>query len=409
MTRALLLLGCAWFWSLVSAAAAQDFDTLRRGVVQVIPKSQGQTMIPATGFIVRSEANAVYVVTASHTVEGADEVGVEFFSTRRLHPARILGIEGGDPHGLAALIIEGDSLPDSIVLGLNPEVPVRAGEPVTMIGFPRNAGAPWAVTRGGIVGRKGRTIIFSGAVDQGSSGGPLIKDDQVVGVITQAQGPYAYATPSLLAQYALESWGVRFGVRLRSQPTVLHIDSVSRMIKEKGFNHPARFIGSPEGVDLSGFNFGSVIGHFQHGYDARSPGGDRVVIDHSTGLMWQQSGSMRAPPDQVDRYLEQLNRQRYAGFADWRLPTIEELLSLVEATGDNKGVFVGAEFDPAQVLCLSADALSIHHHVRGRARAAVQFEDGALYAHFGNIKAQVRAVRTMTPQELRRQIAPGVR
>ena len=199
----------------------QEIETLQRGVVKVVAKSSGQTRTPGTGFIVRREANALYVVTASHVAEGGDEIGVEFFSARGLYPARILGMEGGDPQGLAVLMVDGETPADVAVLIMNREATVQAGEPVTMIGFPRNVGVPWAVTKGALVGRRGRTIVFSGAIDEGNSGGPLIKDNQILGVITSAQGPYAYASPSLIVQYALESWGVRFGVTLRSKPATV--------------------------------------------------------------------------------------------------------------------------------------------------------------------------------------------
>jgi len=32
----------------------------------------------------------------------------------------------------------------------------------------------------------------------------------------------------------------------------------------------------------------------------------------------------------IPKYIQQLNRNRYAGFVDWRLPTLEEAMSLVE-------------------------------------------------------------------------------
>jgi hypothetical protein len=61
------------------------------------------------------------------------------------------------------------------------------------------------VTKGEIVGRKGKTIVFSGAVEEGNSGGPLLLNGRVVGVVTRTIPPFSYASPSVIAQYVLET------------------------------------------------------------------------------------------------------------------------------------------------------------------------------------------------------------
>ena len=58
--------------------------------------------------------------------------------------------------------------------------------------------------------------------------------------------------------------------------------------------------------------------------------GDRLVLDPLTGLLWQGQGS-EFPLDwrQAGEYVEQLNRQGYAGRGEWRLPTLPELLTIL--------------------------------------------------------------------------------
>lgn len=65
--------------------------------------------------------------------------------------------------------------------------------------------------------------------------------------------------------------------------------------------------------------------------------GDGTVTDSSTGLMWKQcsegqSGS-QCSQSEVKRYTWRqamnLKGSRFAGYSDWRLPTLEELRSLV--------------------------------------------------------------------------------
>ena len=77
---------------------------------------------------------------------------------------------------------------------------------MTTIGFPQISRVAWAVIKGDIVGQVGKTIVFSGAVDEGNSGGPLMKEGQVIGVVTEVTEQFAYAIPTLIAQYVVRGW-----------------------------------------------------------------------------------------------------------------------------------------------------------------------------------------------------------
>jgi len=82
---------------------------------------------------------------------------------------------------------------------------------------------------------------------------------------------------------------------------------------------------------------------------------DATVTDRATGLMWQKGGSSGTLDNKrANSYIEQLNRQQFAGYYDWRMPTIEELASLLERT-KNEGVHMDAVFDSRQRSCWSAD------------------------------------------------------
>ena len=370
-------------------ASSQTLEHLQKGVVRVTATTSDGSRKEGSGFIVRLTGGSAHIVTASHVVEGAAQVEVEFF-TQRARPltAKIVELEGGDPQGLAALSLTGN-VPDGVsVLRLNPAAPVNAGDPVTIIGFPR-AGGPWAVTKGEIVGRKAKAIVFTGGIDEGSSGSPLIRDGQVIGVVSEARPPFAYAVPATIVRYVLDNWGVKFREELRSQPAKLTAGNIVNMIREKRFHHP----GDQSKDGLSG----SVIGSFPHEYEAKTIAGDKVVIDHATGLMWQQSGSSDGLSlETAEAYVGELNREGFAGFLDWRLPTIEELASLMEPIGKNDGLFVDPAFDSRQKFLRSADGTDTDIGQRGRWLAG--FYDGAIHASDGpsGWAPNVRAVRAMS-------------
>jgi hypothetical protein len=84
--------------------------------------------------------------------------------------------------------------------------------------------------------------------------------------------------------------------------------------------------------------------------------GNGTITDKVTGLMWQKGGSPSEMKfDAAVKYVEDLNSSRVGGHSDWRLPTMEELCSLLEGTPNKSEMFMGDLFDPAQSLCWSAD------------------------------------------------------
>ena len=77
--------------------------------------------------------------------------------------------------------------------------------------------------------------------------------------------------------------------------------------------------------------------------------GDGTVTDKVTGLMWQKAGSASEMIfDAAAKYTQELNSSRYGGYGDWRLPTMEELCSLLEGTPNQPGKLLDKLFDFTQ-------------------------------------------------------------
>lgn len=73
-----------------------------------------------------------------------------------------------------------------------------------------------------------------------------------------------------------------------------------------------------------------------------------VVIDRSTGLMWQQIvSSQRMAYSMAMDWIKDLNRRGFAGFSDWRLPNLEEAMTLLERFPNSDGLYIDPVF-PSQ-------------------------------------------------------------
>ena len=90
-----------------------------------------------------------------------------------------------------------------------------------------------------------------------------------------------------------------------------------------------------------------------HNFDLQQNG--LVIYDHSTDLSWQQAGSKKSMTFQnaID-YVDDLNFQNFASHNNWRLPTLEEAMSLMEPHKYNN-LYIDPKFDSTQEWIWTGD------------------------------------------------------
>ncbi len=67
-------------------------------------------------------------------------------------------------------------------------------------------------------------------------------------------------------------------------------------------------------------------------------GDNLTVTDEITGLMWQRGGCDITSIRKIREYVKKQNKANFAGYNDWRLPTMEEALSLMEPQVNEKDI-----------------------------------------------------------------------
>ncbi len=178
-----------------------------------------------------------------------------------------------------------------------------------------------------------------------------------------------------LAMKSPATQAVELVINLRSTPGTLSENQVRDMLKKYDF-YDSDY--NPSGKGLA------------NRFKPVTLKGEKVVLDEATGLMWQQGGS----PDwltrkKADEYVRECNRQKMAGFSDWRLPTLEEAMSLMEPKKDERGLYIDPRFDGDQRWIWTADAVS-----GGSLRWVVSFVSGNCSDYYVNLYDYLLLVRS---------------
>ncbi|HTG36081.1 MAG TPA: SUMF1/EgtB/PvdO family nonheme iron enzyme [Thermoanaerobaculia bacterium] len=194
-----------------AAASAQELDTAFSALVRISGTRDGTT-VRGTGFVVGLDHDKATIVTASHVIEGMEmaRVQVAFAGDPKSFPADvILGMDFNNPNGLAVFLVRGTLPSGTTVLSLDSERP-HIGEALFLLGFPNMELSP-RTTQRVLSARRGTSLLIDQEIGEGFSGGPVLKDGKVVGVVIGMDGQTTYAVNAVVVREALEGWGVKFG------------------------------------------------------------------------------------------------------------------------------------------------------------------------------------------------------
>jgi hypothetical protein len=120
-----------------------------------------------------------------------------------------------------------------------------------------------------------------------------------------------------------------------------------------------------------------------------------VIVDHATKLMWQKSGSEKSLVyEKIQEYITLLNSQLFGGYDDWRLPTIPELMSLLEQKKLSDDLNIHPIFDSTQRYCWSVNLLP-KEKLWWESAWVILFKNG--FVHWDNVRGDyyIRCVRCL--------------
>ncbi len=192
-----------------TATFGQGLETLKLGIVRIITKPEGARQT-GTGFIVKLEPGIAYILTAYHVVAGDSAPQVEFFS-RRNQPVKadIIRLQPDKRDGLGLLAVRGkENLPaDLTSLPMDIDPKIASGDALHTIGFGAGQGE-WAVVPASILAIDGSDLKLDGRFKSGNSGGPVLKDGKVVGILTDEQDGVGLASLASIVRIVLRGWGI---------------------------------------------------------------------------------------------------------------------------------------------------------------------------------------------------------
>lgn len=137
-------------------------------------------------------------------------------------------------------------------------------------------------------------------------------------------------------------------------------------------------------------------GNFTNDFGTKVINNDKVITDNYTGLMWHQSGSI----GQLEwakgvEWIDELNTREYAGYDNWRMPTVDEAASLLRQREINMPQFTNPDFSCLQENIWTCDSYEVSLDWNQLDVAwYVDYTDGYISKHYTCCGHYIRPVRS---------------
>jgi hypothetical protein len=139
---------------------------------------------------------------------------------------------------------------------------------------------------------------------------------------------------------------------------------------------------------------------------------DGTVTDRSTGLMWQKTEAPDyCPWHKAQPYVDQLNAGKFAGYSDWRLPTIEEIASLMSHGKQNDGLYLSHVFTNKMWFwsCDPGSEGAGRQWTGSKFAWAINFDYGSVFCLETTNAQNVRAVRSVDGEQCEKKFQPRIK
>lgn len=194
---AAMTLVCVLLFATVRTAHPAERGNPNNGVVKLKITTHKDVVRIGSGFLVRLDDDRAYILTAAHVVDGARAISV-FFNARRLDATQgtAVGPEHWDRRGLALVVVPASDARSAGAhpLRLSSERPPGTGTELRLIGHARTV-SDWSSLYGRVAAHEGKALKVQTAVNEGSSGGPVLHHGQVVGVVVEGIDGIAIIQP----------------------------------------------------------------------------------------------------------------------------------------------------------------------------------------------------------------------
>lgn len=197
----------------------------------------------------------------------------------------------------------------------------------------------------------------------------ILAPEDMVRRCVQDQGKVAHFERTFAINQELKDWLIKNVIESDDDSLVLPLQEEEKpeivdsgLPKRGEVSAPVTRVWLPEDFrELDEADVAEAVNRYNFPDQERNPGGffphllvdngDRqTVSDMTTGLMWQRTGLDIMSFRLLKIAVERLNREGFAGFHDWRIPSFEEAMSLLEKDRLANEQYLHRCFSPQQAF-----------------------------------------------------------